>query len=79
MTYVQDNDLTVDGAMTDLKGDRSKAPSQQADPDLYMHVVEEGPTASSSAAPAHQTGSINLTGISSCPPAQWARPIKTGF
>ena len=26
LTYVQDNDLTVDGAMTDPKGDRSKAP-----------------------------------------------------
>ena len=26
LVYVQDNDLTVDGAMTDPKGDRSKAP-----------------------------------------------------
>ena len=26
MVYVQNNDLTVDGAMTDPKGDRSRAP-----------------------------------------------------
>ena len=33
LIMVQDNDLTVDGAMTDPKGDRSKAPHQQKDPD----------------------------------------------
>ena len=27
MLYCQENDLTVDGAMTDVKGDRSKAPT----------------------------------------------------
>ena len=27
LKYVQEEDLTVDGAMTDPKGDRSKAPS----------------------------------------------------
>ena len=40
MRYVQENDLTVDGAMTDPKGDRGKAPSAQADPDLYLRVIE---------------------------------------
>ena len=40
MLYCQANDLTVDGAMTDPKGDRSKAPHEQADPDLYLRVVE---------------------------------------
>ena len=40
MIYCQENDLTVDGAMTDPKGDRSKAPHAQADPDLFLHVVE---------------------------------------
>ena len=60
ITMVQDNDLTVDGAMTDPKGDRSKAPSQQADPDMYVHVVErreDGIVVSG--AKCHQTGSIN--------------------
>lgn len=40
MKFVQENDLTVDGAMTDPKGDRSLSPSRQEDPDMYMHVVE---------------------------------------
>ena len=39
LTMVQDKDLTVDGAMTDPKGDRSKAPHAQEDPDMYVHVV----------------------------------------
>ena len=29
----------MDGAMTDPKGDRSKVPHLQADPDMYLHVV----------------------------------------
>lgn len=37
---VQREDLVVDGAMTDVKGDRSRRPSQQDDPDLYLRVVE---------------------------------------
>jgi 4-hydroxybutyryl-CoA dehydratase/vinylacetyl-CoA-Delta-isomerase len=32
--------LTVSGALTDAKGDRSKSPSQQAEPDTNLHVVE---------------------------------------
>jgi 4-hydroxybutyryl-CoA dehydratase/vinylacetyl-CoA-Delta-isomerase len=60
MEMVQANDWTVDGAMTDPKGDRSLAPSKQADPDLFMHVVErraDGVVVRG--AKAHQTGSIN--------------------
>ena len=34
------NDLTVDGAMTDTKGDRGLPPSRQPDPDMYLRVVE---------------------------------------
>ena len=60
MIYVQDNDLTVDGAMTDPKGDRSKAPHQQADPDLFLHVVERRPDGIVvRGAKAHQTGVLN--------------------
>lgn len=36
MFYCQENDLTVDGAMTDPKGDRGLAPHAQADPDMYL-------------------------------------------
>lgn len=60
MKYVQENDLTVDGAMTDPKGDRSLSPSRQEDPDLYLRVVErreDGIVVRG--AKAHQTGMCN--------------------
>ena len=60
MIDVQEDDLTVDGAMTDPKGDRSKAPHQQEDPDLYLRVVErrdDGIVVRG--AKAHQTGVLN--------------------
>ncbi|OUQ80406.1 4-hydroxyphenylacetate 3-hydroxylase family protein [Flavonifractor sp. An10] len=58
--YVQENDLTVDGAMTDPKGDRSKAPHAQDDPDLFLRVVERRPDGVVvCGAKAHQTGIIN--------------------
>ncbi|PNX45353.1 MAG: 4-hydroxyphenylacetate 3-hydroxylase [Thermoplasmata archaeon M11B2D] len=37
----QKRDITLAGALTDPKGDRSKSPSQQCDPDLSLHVVEK--------------------------------------
>jgi 4-hydroxybutyryl-CoA dehydratase/vinylacetyl-CoA-Delta-isomerase len=37
---VQDRDLSLGVAMTDAKGDRSKKPHEQANPDTYVHVVE---------------------------------------
>ena len=37
----QERDITLAGALTDPKGDRSKSPSQQDDPDMSLHVVEE--------------------------------------
>jgi 4-hydroxybutyryl-CoA dehydratase/vinylacetyl-CoA-Delta-isomerase len=40
LARVQDQDLSVGIAMTDAKGDRSKKPHQQANPDTYVHVVE---------------------------------------
>ncbi len=36
----QDEDLTLGIAMTDAKGDRSKRPGAQANPDVYVHVKE---------------------------------------
>ncbi|AND84025.1 4-hydroxybutyryl-CoA dehydratase [Clostridium tyrobutyricum] len=60
LAYVQDNDLTVDGAMTDPKGDRGLSPSKQADPDLYLRVVERRPDGIVvRGAKAHQTGICN--------------------
>lgn len=57
---IQEEDLVVDGAMTDVKGDRSLRPTQQADPDLFLRVVErrtDGIVVKG--AKAHQTGMVN--------------------
>jgi 4-hydroxybutyryl-CoA dehydratase/vinylacetyl-CoA-Delta-isomerase len=60
LRYVQDNDLTVDGAMTDPKGDRSLSPHEQPDPDMYLRVVERRTNGIVvRGAKAHQTGIIN--------------------
>lgn len=60
LKYVQTNDLVVDGAMTDPKGDRGLAPSQQADPDLFLRVVEEREDGIVvRGAKAHQTGIVS--------------------
>jgi len=40
LKYWQENDIVGACAQTDAKGDRSKRPHDQADPDLYVHVVE---------------------------------------
>ncbi|MEG0830165.1 MAG: 4-hydroxyphenylacetate 3-hydroxylase family protein [Anaerovoracaceae bacterium] len=60
LEFIQENDLIVDGAMTDPKGDRGLAPHQQKDLDLFVRIVErraDGIVVSG--AKAHQTGSIN--------------------
>src|SRR3954468_14935794 len=41
--HCRDHDLSVAVAQTDVKGDRSLPPHAQADPDLYVHVVDERP------------------------------------
>lgn len=58
--YIQENDLTVDGAMTDPRGDRGLSPSQQSDKDLYLRIVERRPDGIIvKGAKCHQTGIIN--------------------
>jgi len=60
LEYVQENDFTCDGAMTDPKGDRSLPPHKQPDPDHYLHVVEERDDGIVvRGAKAHQTGAVN--------------------
>ncbi len=60
LTYVQENDLTCDGAMTDPKGDRGLPPHKQPDPDMYLRVVEETEGGIVvRGAKAHQTGAVN--------------------
>ena len=60
LKYCQEKDLTVDGAMTDPKGDRGLSPSQQADPDLFLRIVERRENGIVvRGAKAHQTGIVN--------------------
>jgi 4-hydroxybutyryl-CoA dehydratase / vinylacetyl-CoA-Delta-isomerase len=60
LEYIQENDLVCDGAMTDTKGDRSLAPHQQKDPDLFLRVIEERKDGIVvRGAKAHQTGAVN--------------------
>jgi len=57
---VQNQDLSVDGAMTDTKGDRSKRPNKQTDPDVYLHIVDENDDGVVvRGAKIHQTGFLN--------------------
>ncbi len=53
--------IVIGGAMTDVKGDRSKAPHEQDDPDLFVQGVEAngGGCLYQRAPKAHQTGCIN--------------------
>ena len=58
--HMQRENFVVGGAMTDPKGDRGKAPHEQADPDLFLRVVERRPDGVVlRGAKAHQTGCIN--------------------
>jgi len=60
LEYVQKEDLVVDGAMTDPKGDRNLSPSQQSDPDLYLRIIEKREDGIVvRGAKAHQTGIVN--------------------
>lgn len=57
---MQESNLVIGGAMTDVKGDRSKGPAAQDDPDMFVHIVErreDGVVIRG--AKAHQTGCIN--------------------
>jgi 4-hydroxybutyryl-CoA dehydratase/vinylacetyl-CoA-Delta-isomerase len=41
LEHLRKNDLNLCGAITDVKGDRSKTPAQQVHPDYYVHVVDQ--------------------------------------
>ena len=60
LEYVQENDLTCDGAMTDPKGVRGLPPHKQPDPDHFLHVVKERKDGIIvRGAKSHQTGALN--------------------
>ena len=59
MRYIQKNDLVVFSGVTDVKGDRALRPSQQKDPDMYVHVVDKNNDGIVvRGAKIHQTGSL---------------------
>jgi 4-hydroxybutyryl-CoA dehydratase / vinylacetyl-CoA-Delta-isomerase len=60
VAHMQRENFVIGGAMTDPKGDRSKGPAEQEDPDLFVHVVERRPDGLVlRGAKMHQTGCIN--------------------
>ena len=57
---IQRENYVIGGAMTDVKGDRSLSPSQQSDPDMFVHIVKRDKKGVYiTGAKAHQTGCIN--------------------
>ncbi len=60
LTEMHQYNLVIGGAMTDVKGDRTKLPHEQEDEDLYLRVVKRTKDGVFvKGAKAHQTGCIN--------------------
>ena len=77
LKQLQRFNLVLGGAMTDPKGDRSKPPHRQADPDLFLHVTrrtDKGVFVSG--AKMHQTGAINSHWIVFMPTMRLQAPDK---
>ena len=56
---VQHNDFALFSGVTNVKGDRSQRPSQQKDPDMYLHIVDrDNKGIVVRGAKIHQTGSL---------------------
>jgi 4-hydroxybutyryl-CoA dehydratase/vinylacetyl-CoA-Delta-isomerase len=56
---IQQNDFALFSGVTDVKGDRALRPSQQKDPDMYLHVVDkDNKGIVVRGAKIHQTGSL---------------------
>ncbi|MGB7404998.1 MAG: 4-hydroxyphenylacetate 3-hydroxylase N-terminal domain-containing protein [Pacificimonas sp.] len=68
LKQAQANNIIIGAGMTDPKGDRSKRPHEQADPDMFMHVTrrtERGLYVTG--AKAHMTGGLNSHWIAVMP------------
>ena len=60
LAHVQKNDLTCNAGVSDVKGDRSKSPHTQQDPDMYLRIVEKREDGIVvRGAKSHQTGSLS--------------------
>ena len=59
LKLMQQNDFAVFSGVTDVKGDRALRPSEQTDPDAYLHVVDrDSKGIVVRGAKIHQTGSL---------------------
>src|SRR3546814_13158633 len=73
MRHAQRNNIILGAGMTDPKGDRSKRPHEQADPDMFLHVTkrtEAGVTVPG--ARAQLTGGPNTHWTWVLPTMKWA-------
>jgi 4-hydroxybutyryl-CoA dehydratase/vinylacetyl-CoA-Delta-isomerase len=62
--YARGNDLALSVAQTDVKGDRSKSPLEQAHPDFYLRIVRETPDGIIvRGAKAHTSVSVNTNEV----------------
>ena len=60
LKHAQRNNIIIGAGMTDPKGDRSKRPHEQDDPDLFMHVTGRNDKGLFvTGAKAHMTGGLN--------------------
>ena len=76
---MQGMNYVIGGAMTDPKGDRSKGPADQSDPDLFVRVVERRPDGVVlRGAKMHQTGCLNSHWIVVMPTMR-LRPVDRDY
>ncbi|MCB1837004.1 MAG: 4-hydroxybutyryl-CoA dehydratase, partial [Alcanivoracaceae bacterium] len=60
LKHAQRNNIIIGAGMTDPKGDRSKRPHEQADPDLFLHISGRNDKGIFvTGAKAHMTGGLN--------------------
>jgi 4-hydroxybutyryl-CoA dehydratase/vinylacetyl-CoA-Delta-isomerase len=60
LKYMQKNDLAGNAGVTDVKGDRSLSPHEQADKDMYLRIVDRNADGIVvRGAKVHQTGSLS--------------------
>jgi 4-hydroxybutyryl-CoA dehydratase/vinylacetyl-CoA-Delta-isomerase len=77
LKHIQREDLVVNAAMTDSKGNRSLSPSEQADSDLYVHVVSRNESGIViRGAKVHQTGALNSHWLLVMPTRSMKEPDK---
>jgi 4-hydroxybutyryl-CoA dehydratase/vinylacetyl-CoA-Delta-isomerase len=79
LVRMHEGNYVIGGAMTDPKGDRGKGPADQADPDLFVRVVERrADGVVIRGAKMHQTGCLNSHWIIVMPTMR-LRPVDKDY